>query len=163
MSRPTKPRAARARIGVYKRLEDVPDRHRLSQYTDSYAGGDVWGEFCEEHEYTLGDSESFRRKVDRAGELWRTFMADRRHYALATPADVEAYSRDLLDDFTMSTAYKYWIRVEHFYRWLQWHTNHPHVYHPVLMAAVEHDAAGEIWEWKRDGVVRMREKRREDG
>lgn len=159
MSRPTKSLAPRDRLGIYKRLEDVPDRYRLQQYTGSYEGRDVWLEFCEEHEYELGDSKSFRRKVDRAGDHWRTFMTDRRHHALATPVDVEAWSVVLLDEFTEGTAYKYWIRVEHFYRWLQWHTEHPHVYHPVLMAVIKHDAAARVWNWKIDNVRQMREAR----
>lgn len=159
MGRPTKTLDARARLGVYKCFEDVPARYRFHQHADAYAGRDVWAEFCADHEYAQGDSESFRRKVDRAGELWKAFMSDRRHHALATPADVEAWSQSLRDEYTDGTAYKYWIRVEHFYQWLQWHTQYPHVYHPVLMAAAEHDAAGEIWAWKIDDVTRMREER----
>jgi hypothetical protein len=159
MSRPTKTLDARERLGVYKRIEDVPDRYRLYQHADAYAGRDVWAEFCEQHEYAKGDSDSFKRKVDRAGDLWRAFMDGRRHHALATPGDVDGWSRELLDEYTHNTAYKYWIRVEHFYRWLQWHTEHPHVYHPALMAAAEHDATGEIWENKVGHVTQKREGR----
>jgi len=159
MSRPTKTLDASERLGVYKRLEDVPDRYRLYQHADAYAGRDVWGEFCEQHEYAKGDSDSFQRKVDRAGDLWREFMQDRRHHALATPRDVDEWSRELLDRYTTNTSYKYWIRVEHFYRWLQWHTEHPHVYHPALMAAVEYDATAEIWTNKVGHVAQKREER----
>lgn len=159
MGRPTKSLDPAARLGVYKRLDDVPDRYRLAQYADSYEGRDVWREFCEEHEYDQGDSRDFRRKVDRAGNHWCGFMENRRHHALATPSDVDAWSEQLLDEFTHSTAYKYWIRVEHFYRWLQWHTEHPHVYHPVLMAVITHDAAAEVWERKTDWTRKKRQER----
>lgn len=158
MGRPTKSLNARDRLGVYKRINDVPDRYRLYHHTEAYAGRDVWTEFCEQHEYAKGDSEGFRQKVDRAGNHWRTFIDDRRHPALATPGDVEKWSEKLLNEYTNNTAYKYWIRLEHFYQWLQWHTEHPHVYHPVLMAVVEHTSARKIWDWKMADVTRMRER-----
>lgn len=159
MGRPTKSLEVTDRLGVYKCLDDVPDRYRLKRYASSYEECDVWREFCEEHEYNKGESEVFRRKVDLAGDHWRGFMGNRRHHALATPGDVEMWSAQLLDEYTRNTAYKYWIRVEHFYQWLQWHTEHPHVYHPVLMAAVEGDAAAEIWNWKTNHVRQKRERR----
>jgi hypothetical protein len=40
--------------------------------------------------------------------------------------------------------------LEEFYSWLQWHTDHPHTHHPVLMAAADHETAGEIWSVKMD-------------
>lgn len=158
MTRPTKPLAATDRLGVYKHLADVPDRYRLERHAEAYTGADTWSAFCDAHEYSKGESEDFRRKVDRAGVHWRDFVEERQpHHAIATPADVEAWSAELLDEFTLSTAYKYWIRVEHFFRWLMWHTEHPHVYHPVLMAVCEFDAAAtEVWAWKTDNVRRRR-------
>jgi len=161
MTRPTKPLDARDRLGAYKRLDDVPNRYRLRNHAAAYDGRDVWGEFCQEHEYSKGESDDFRRKVDRAGERWREFMADRgRHHALATPEDVEEWTAELLAEFTEHTAYKYWIRVEHFYRWLAWHTKHPHVYRPPLMAVVEFDgAAAHVWGVKADDTERRRRER----
>lgn len=159
MARPTKSLEVTDRLGVYKSLDDVPDRYRLEQYRESYEDRNVWNEFCENHEYAKGESETFRRKVDLAGDHWLAFMEDRRHHALAIPDDVDTWSAQLLDEYTHNTAYKYWIRVEHFYQWLQWHTDHPHVYHPVLMAAVEGDAAAKIWQRKVDQVRKKREGR----
>lgn len=137
------------RMGVYKRIEDVPDRHRLERYADEYEARDVWREFCETSEYQQGSSEYFRENVDRTGDHWRGHMTNREcHHALASPADVEAWCADLVADKSLSTAYNYWVRIRRFYDWLQWHVAHPHVYHPVLMAVVEGGAAGQIWEQK---------------
>lgn len=55
----------------------------------------------------------------------------------------------------MQTVYKtHWAKLEHFYEWLRWHTDHPHVYNPLLMAAANREAAGTVWKTKmalRDG------------
>ena len=145
-------------MGVYKHLDDVPDRYRLAQHADAYAGRDVWGEFCKEYEYARGSHARYKQEVDRHRRSWCTFMADRgRHHALATPADVEAWSAQLLEDKSLRTAEGYWSRIRRFYDWLQWHTEHPHVYHPVLMAAANGDAAARIWSEKVKTNLKARE------
>lgn len=149
------------RMGVYKRFEDVPQHRRLSLFSDEYAGRDVWQEFCEASEYDQGESDQFRQEVDRAGRRWKSFMDERdRHHALASPDDVEAWSQHLLQnlDFTPRHALSYWGRINRFYDWLMWHTEHPHVYNPVLMAAADGEAAGEIWAVKADRVRERRER-----
>lgn len=138
-------------MGVYKRLEAVPTRHRLEQYADAYEGRDTWSTFCREHLYQQGSSESFRADVDRTGRHWLSHMESReRHHALARPADVETWCATLVedDDKSLSTAFNYWVHVRNLYDWLRWHVDHPHVYDPVLMAVAEDGAAGEIWAQK---------------
>jgi len=89
----TKSQDPRDRLGAYDCLENVPSHHRLIQYHDELRARDVWQEFCEEHEYQCGSSEHFRSKVDRIGEAWCEYMADRpRHHALATPGVIELQS-----------------------------------------------------------------------
>ncbi|MFC6837227.1 hypothetical protein [Halomarina ordinaria] len=80
-----------------------------------------------------------------------------RHHALATPADVNTWCEDLLEGRSAKTVYReYWVRVEHFYSWLQSHTDYPHVYHPPLMAVVECDASRRIWDAKLSGKAEAR-------
>lgn len=138
------------RMGVFKRLADVPAHLRLENYADDYAGHNVWDEFLSEHLFEQFDSDRFKEDARRAGRYWKEHMADRgRHHALATPADVETWMADLTDRLKLKTAYNsYWVRIERFYRWLQWHTEHPHTYHPVLMAAAHGTAAGQVWDEK---------------
>jgi hypothetical protein len=136
-------------MGVYKRIEEVPNHHRLRRYTNRYANRDVWTEFCEKQEYQQGSSPRFRETVDRAGRHWRAHMDTRgRHHALATPADIESWCADLLADKSPATSYNYWVRIRRFYDWLQWHVDHPHRYNPVLMAAADGESAGRIWTQK---------------
>ena len=150
MSRDRKSPDPRDRMGVYKRLSDVPDRYRLHHHANAYEGRDVWNEFLTEHLFPRFDSDRFKEDARRAGRYWKEHMAERgRHHALATPDDVETWMADLLDRLKLKTAYNsYWVRVERFYYWLQWHTEHPHTHHPVLMAAADGGAAGEVWDEK---------------
>lgn len=138
------------RMGVYKTLADVPSRYRLESYAAEYEGRDVWAEFLELDLLNRGESERFRESVERAGRRWKAHMADReRHHALATPSDVDSWASVLLEKMQYKTAYNnYWTRIEAFYSWLQSHTEHPHTYHPPLMAAAGDGAASELWEEK---------------
>lgn len=110
MARPTKSLDPTDRLGVYKRLSDVPDRYRLSNHAAAYEGRDVWHEFCTEYEYAQADDNRYEEEVDRAGDRWQGFTAERgRHHALATPDDVEAWCVDLLSNRSTRRTYDYWL------------------------------------------------------
>lgn len=143
----TKSQDPEKRLGVFKRFAEVPDHHRLEQYADEYREQQTWREFCEAHEYQHGTSEYFRDEVDRVGDAWCSFMAEREsHHALARPVDVEVWCAELLDTRSERRAHDYWLRVRRFYDWLLWHPEHPHVYNPALLAVIEGAAGGQIWE-----------------
>lgn len=139
----------RDRMGVYKTLEQVPDRYRLRNHANAYDGRDVWAEYVD-NELTEDRHWKFWKTTDRIESRWKSHMGDcGRHHALATPEDVEQWCEWLLAEFSIRHAYDpHWCRVEEFYTYLQWHTDHPHVYNPFLMAAAEYPAAGEIWDEK---------------
>lgn len=158
MSRPKKSLKAADRMGVYKRLDDVPDRYRLYQYADAYKGRDVWGEFCIKYEYDRGNHDRYEQEVNRHGRSWCEFMEGQdRHHALATPADVEAWSAHLVESKAPRTAEGYWSRIRRFYDWLQWHIDYPHVYNPAMMAAANGDAAAIIWSEKVNTNIKSRQ------
>ena len=149
------------RLGVYKTLADVPDRYRVHHHADAYADRETWQTFCEEHEYARGDYEGHRMEVDRAGDRWKTYMADRkRHHALATPEDIEVWCAELREEYSLRRTHEHWLRINRFYSWLVWHTDHPHVYNPVLMAANMDGAAGEVWTWKAQRTRKRRKRSR---
>lgn len=146
----------RDRVGVYQRFDDVPEHYRFGVHADAYEGRDVWDEF-EARRLAEFTSDSFRQKLERAGRRWREHMADRgRHHALARPADVEAFFADLLDELTVLTAYEYYIHVSAFYDWLLWHADHPHLYDPVKLAAIEGGASRRLFDFS----IRPRERNR---
>lgn len=160
--RRTKSRVAIDRVGIYARIGDIPEIHRLSRYRPTYRDRDVWTEFCEEYEYGRGSGRRYNEAVDRAGSHWLEHMGDlQRHHALATPTHVERWCRSLLDDKSPATAYNYWIRIKRFYDWLLWHTDHPHRYSPVMLAVIAGGATGDLWGVKIDKweAVRQRNKR----
>lgn len=136
-------------MGVYHELADVPDRYRLTQFSDAYTDRDVFQEFLDQEVLPSINTDWARNGVRRQERRWKEFMTGRRHHALATPEDVEEYAVYLLDQNAVKTASRYWTRVESFYRWLMWHTGYPHVYSPPLMAAQD-GAAAEIWRFTKD-------------
>lgn len=145
----SKPMTATARMGVYQRLDEVPDRYRLYHHADAYENRDIFQEFLDEEVMSRLNSEWTIQAAKRQGRRWKEFMANReRHHALATPQDLEDYARDLLDTNALKTAFRYWKRVESFYRWLMWRTDYPHLYNPALMAAAEQNHARKIWRFK---------------
>jgi hypothetical protein len=133
------------RLGVYKSIEDVPDRYRLRVHESKYAGRDVWQEYRESE--LSGAAETVRRETDLVERSWKKHMEDQgRHHALATPSDVETWIPKLLERMQLVRAYNpYWVRLEEFYDYLMWHKDHPHVYHPPRMAAGLDGSANEIW------------------
>ncbi|MFC6826519.1 hypothetical protein [Halopelagius fulvigenes] len=149
MTHPTKSLDPHDRLGVYKTLKEVPSRYRFYHHADAYEGEDTWQEFCEEYEYEQGNHARYEEEVDRAGDYWKNHMDGReRHHALAMPDDVVTWCADLLDGGSERRAYDYWLRVNRFYDWLQWHSEHPHRYNPALMATLTGDAAHRVWRWK---------------
>ena len=147
MSPAVKPKDPNKWMGVYKALEDVPEGRRLYQFQDSYEGRDVWAEFLQEEVYEGGASQVTKRKCRYVEESWKPYMEKRgRHHALATPEDVEEWTAGLLSEYAIATVYRRWGKIEEFYRWLQWHTKHPHLYDPVLMAVAMEGPSAEVWE-----------------
>ena len=137
------------RMGIYKRLTDVPTEYRLSQYAANYEGWDVWAEWASEatEEHT---SDRFAMYVERTERSWKSHMTERsRHHALATPTDVETWAATILQRCQPLSAYQiYFTKLEAFYTWLQYHPNHPHCYQPVWMAAAKGGETGRIWNTK---------------
>ncbi len=133
-------------MGVYKRLEDIPDHHRLDQYEALFENQDVWSDYVDSQSNAF-DSDHYHATFRKAGQSWKNHLNERgRHHALATPHDVETWVRSLAETRLLRTVRtEYWVRVEEFYSWLQFHTEYPHVYHPVLMAAGQYETARAVW------------------
>lgn len=137
------------RMGVYKSLDEVPDRYRLASYASAYADRDVWDEYLEAGVLPDANHERVVEDVRRYGRYWKDHTADAGvHHALATPRVVESYSEWLVADKSPITACRYWYRVDQFYQWLVTHADHLHVYNPVRMAAAEFNHSQTLWEWQ---------------
>lgn len=149
--RPPKPDDPRERMGVYKALSEVPDRYQIVGYTAEFDGRDVW-ETWQAKRLADHDSDRFRESITRTGRRWKRHMEDRgRHHALADPEHVEAFFTWILNEkgWKPQTAYQpHFVHISEFYEWMLWHTEYPHRYNPVLMAAVEGEATGTAWDVK---------------
>lgn len=147
------------RTGVYKRLDDVPARYRLRNHETAYSGVDVWNEFVEERTDTF-ESQATYDRYEKSGRYYKDHMSDvGRHHALTAPEHVEEYLTRLRDGdigrFSrtrqLQTVYfEYFQPLDAFYTWLLWHTEHPHVYHPVRMAAIAGGFSSDVWQRKLD-------------
>ena len=148
---------ARDRMGVYKRLADVPEKYRLGNRAAAYAETDTWADYIA-FKTADCDTQSTRARYEKAGRYFTAYMAEvGRHHALADPDHIDGFLRALRDgdigrhrhQRTLQTVYfEYFQPIEAFYTWLQWHTDHPHVYHPVLMAVVSGGYPEDVWDRK---------------
>jgi hypothetical protein len=145
------------RMGVYKHLDSVPSKYQLQNHEAAYADWDVWDDYFQEKTKKF-DTNSTRDRYEKAGRYLQNFMQEKdRHHALADPKHIEGYLTGLRDGDIgrrnqtrkLQTVYfEYFQPLEEFYTWLQWHTDHPHVYHPVLMAVVADGYARDVWDRK---------------
>jgi hypothetical protein len=155
----------KARMGVFKTLDDVPDRYRLSNYADQFRGEDTWTWYLMlRHDGTVNQAQGTLGKsrageVERCGRYFKGFMHRERdtHHALATPDDIEAFLSAVKDGYknptkqprAITTTYDtYFAPVNRFYDWLQAWVDFPHRYHPVLMACANGDVARECWDYR---------------
>lgn len=156
-NRPRLSNDARYRMGVYKQIDAVPDKYRLQNHEAAYDGRDVWDDYFVEKTEKF-DTKSTRDRYEKAGRYFKTYMDDMgRHHALAHPQQIEDFLVALRDGNVgrhshtrkLQTVYfEYYQPLEEFYTWLQWHADHPHVYHPVLMAVVAGGFARDVWNRK---------------
>jgi len=141
------------RAGIYKSIADVPAERRLRNYATRYDGSDTWTEWIDAER---ADLKRAKKDSERAGRRWKTHLTERgsgRHHALGTPDDVESWIQHLRehggrnDGMTWQNVVKCYVNhLWAFYRWLCWHTEHPHVYDPTLIAASEPDSyARKAW------------------
>lgn len=137
------------RMGVYKCLEDVPDRYRLENYKAEYRKQCPWEAYLEDYVTPPRDSVRKQEQADRSFKKWSDHMEGRKgHYALASPDDAEAWAYSLIGEYSIGYASTNWEQIERFYSWLMWHPDHPHRYQPFLMAAAREGTASEIW-WEK--------------
>lgn len=143
--------------GALQHYDEIPQRYRLETYHGQYQDENVWSHFAEDVFLANHDSERIRRTLRLAGNSWLDHMSTReRHHALATPEDANFWCEKLRAEKARRTCYEYYfVRVYDFYEYLKSHFGHPHLYNPLLLAAVEYDAARYIWSFRVD--------RRQDG
>lgn len=144
-----KPTTPEAHAGIFQQYEDIPARYRLETYFQQYQDDDTLDRYLEQFYYNKKSeiSDSMRRRTERFRDSWIDHMNERdRHHALATPEDVDLWCQSLLETCTARTSYRtYFYRIYNFYEYLKTSYKHPHLYNPLLLAAIEYETAYEIW------------------
>jgi hypothetical protein len=75
---------------------------------------------------------------------------------------VEQWCQSLLKDKVPKTCYEYYyLRIYDFYDHLRFSHRHPHLYNPVLLAAIQKEAARAIWMVRVKHRERTAERRKE--
>ena len=133
--------------GGFQHFDEIPERYRLETYAAQYRGADTWEKYVEEVLLEEHDSKRIRTTVRLAGSSWTEHMQRRgRHHALASPKDVAEWCNTLLKDKVEKTCYEYYfLRIYDFYDHLKFSHRHPHLYNPLLLAAIDYDAPHRIW------------------
>jgi hypothetical protein len=146
-------------LGVYKSLEEVPDRYRLQNFESEFSDEDTWNRYLDTRE-DLAESTK-KNAWYPSGDRYKQFMqqAVGRHHALAQPADIERYLRHIKDGgYSIKVTERTWNTVYYqhlsplktFFNWLVHHVDYPHVYNPVLLSAHEDSITRELWYWQTD-------------
>lgn len=141
----------RDHLGVFKTLDDVPPRYRLSRFASKIKGIDVWGEWIETEKSHLAES-TLNQTYGLCERRWKPYMKEQgQHHALATPEDVEGFLSEQIEQASMKTIYQSrYNPLLLFYKWLMFHTDYDHVYNPVVMAAGKEGMAHELWNYRMD-------------
>lgn len=142
-------------VGAFETYHSIPHRYRLGTYSADYEGEDTWQQYVERVLYQEYDEDSLETQpgIRQGGASWLTFMEGRnRHHALARPTDVDAWCQQLTNqNRTRRTNYEqYYNRIYQFYDYLKTSCRHPHVYNPLLIAAVEYETTRDLWRYRVD-------------
>lgn len=147
--------------GAIQHFDEIPERYRLETYAGQYRGDNTWRRYVDEVLLEEYDSDRIRQTARLGGESWLEHMADRaRHHALATPEDVNEWCEMHLEERARKTIYEYYfLRVYDFYDHLKHSHQHPHLYNPFLLAAIDYEATRYVWLFRIDRRREKQEKR----
>ncbi|MCT9096957.1 hypothetical protein [Haloarchaeobius sp. HME9146] len=154
---------ARAFLGVYKSVEDVPARHYLSNFRTDVDANEAWRKFCSDE---LSNTSQHTRETvyGRAYELWCEYCEKHDvHPALADPDDIEGWLTEQVaaSDASLKTTHDTRFRpLFKWYRWMAFNPDWPHRYQPTIMAVLLGGATYDIWQtrlWDRKNIPQENE------
>ena len=134
---------ANAVLGVYKSLQDTPEKYRLKQFVSEYEGRPIMDEYLDSHKPDISE----RTRNDRYHRTRRRVedVVDR-HYAFLTPTQADAVFETIRDNDIYSQYTAYLNSLRGMYEWLVWRSDYPHRYNPIDMAIRQQGAVHDILE-----------------
>ena len=144
-------------LGIYKWIDEVPNRYRLENFESEFAEEDTWSEYLATRD-DLAESTK-KNSWYPCGDRFKKFMREEvgRHHALPHPDDIEAYLSHIKSGgYSIKVTERSWNTVYYqhlsplktFFSWLVHHVDYPHVYNPVLLAAHTDGVTREVWYWQ---------------
>jgi len=138
---------ALAFLGVFKCIEDVPDRYHLANFAADMDAETAWDAF-DAAELEGKSYQTRRYKYGKAWREWRSYCeACDIHPALPDPQDIEIHlteQREEMDE--LGTVYTNRFRPLYlWFRWMLFHPTYPHRYNPTLMAVLLGGTVYDVW------------------
>src|SRR6056297_3046755 len=111
------------RLGVYKTLDDVPQRSLLEDKAGALPHDDPWECYIDSKQE---HGERTQARYARIGRIWPEHMEEqRRHYALPDPEHVESFFQ-LYSENKLDTLYDcYYVQLNGFFKWMMYHVDYP--------------------------------------
>jgi len=139
---------ALAFLGVYKRIEDVADRHLFERFRGEVDADETWAEFTVETGVVDYSEHTQKYKYEKARRVWWDYCAEQGvHPALADPIDFEKHFSEQMEEMsTYQSGHDLRFRPLYlWYRWMLWHPEYPQRYNPMLMAVLFEGTTAELW------------------
>jgi hypothetical protein len=139
---------AKAFLGVFKSIEEVPERYYLANFRSEIDGEVEWNVYDAEELSGL----TFHQRQYVYGKAWREWSSfceeNGVHSALADPQDIEVHLAEQRDSVNkLKTVHDARFRpLFRWYRWMMFHSEYPHRYNPVVMAVLLDGTTYDIWE-----------------
>lgn len=139
---------AKAWLGVWKCLEEVPHLQRLARFTKNIDATSSWDAFVSDY----GADWSEHNLKYGYGKGWREWLAycepREIHPACPTPEDVEKHlALQRAEMSTNQTLHDTRLRpLLYWWEWMRYHVEYPVKYNPALMAVLLRGATYDAWE-----------------
>lgn len=135
-------------LGVFKTIDDVPDRYRLPNFETDIDALEAWNAF-DAAELTGLSAHSRRYVYGKAWREWRDYCERNEvNPALADPQDIEEHLAEQRAEVgKLKTVHDARFRpLYRWYQWMQFHADYPHRYSPVVMAVLLDGTTHDVWE-----------------
>ncbi|KPN31930.1 hypothetical protein SY89_02687 [Halolamina pelagica] len=138
---------AKAFLGIWKRLKDVPLPYRLSNFERKVDAEEAWEAFEIAELSDISTSTRKYRYGKAKREWWSYCEQNDVHPALATPDSIEDHiAAQKAGMSTYKSVHDIRFRPLYlWYRWMAFHTDYDHTYNPTLMAVLFRGEVYRVW------------------
>lgn len=136
-------RIARANLGVWKSIEEVPSKYRIEQYAPAYRDRDLMQEFVDDYKPETSEGH-YSRKYGRVKRALESYLGEGEMYAFMSPEQVNGFFETRRDTTIRDQYQEYLSVVRTLYDWLMMHSDYEHRYNPVDMAMLSGGSVADV-------------------